>query len=343
MIWATVSFQSCICWLYRASLSSAAKNTINIINLILVLTIWSYLLFHWESVFAMTSVFSWQNSISLCPASCCTPKPNLPVTPGVSWLPTFAFQSYNEKDIFFGCFGVLVLESLVGLHRTIQLQLLQHYLSGHKFGFLWYWMVCLENKQRSFCCFWDCTKYCISDSFADYYGYSISSKGFFPTVVDITVMWVKLTISVHFSSLIPRMAMFTLAISCFTSASLPWYMDLTLSQVPMQYCSYSITLDFYHHSHPQLGFVFALAPSLHSFWSYFSTDLQLHIGYLPSWGVHLSVSCLFAFSYFMEFAKQEYWSALPFPSPVDYILSELSTMTCPSWVAYAAWVIVSLS
>ena len=40
----------------------------------------------------MTSVFSWQNSISLCPASFCTPRPNLPVTPGVSWLPTFAFQ-----------------------------------------------------------------------------------------------------------------------------------------------------------------------------------------------------------------------------------------------------------
>ena len=45
----------------------------------------------------------------------------------------------------------------------------------------------------------------------------------------------------------------------------------------------------------------------------------------------------------MRFSRQEYWSALPFPSPVDYILSELSTMTCPSWVAYAAWVIVSLS
>ena len=29
----------------------------------------------------MTSVFSWQNSI--CPASFCTPRPNLPVTPGV--------------------------------------------------------------------------------------------------------------------------------------------------------------------------------------------------------------------------------------------------------------------
>ena len=41
----------------------------------------------------MTSAFSWQNSISLCPASFHIPRPNLPVTPGVSWLSTFAFQS----------------------------------------------------------------------------------------------------------------------------------------------------------------------------------------------------------------------------------------------------------
>ena len=31
---------------------------------------------------------------------------------------------------------------------------------------------------------------------------------------------------------------------------------------------------FYHQSCPQLDIVFPLAPSLHSFWSYFSTDLQ---------------------------------------------------------------------
>ena len=43
----------------------------------------------------MTSVFSWQNSISLCLASFRTPRPNLPVTPGVSWLPTFAFHKYS--------------------------------------------------------------------------------------------------------------------------------------------------------------------------------------------------------------------------------------------------------
>ena len=41
--------------------------------------------------------------------------------------------------------------------------------------------------------------------------------------------------------------------------------------------------------------------------------------------------CLFIL--FMGFSRQEYWSGLPLPSPVYHVLSELSTMTCPSWVA----------
>ena len=53
-------------------------------------------------------------------------------------------------------------------------------------------MVCLGNEQRSFyhsffhsIIFEIASKYCISDSFVDHDGYSISSKGFLPTVVDI--------------------------------------------------------------------------------------------------------------------------------------------------------------
>ena len=38
-----------------------------------------------------------QNSVSLCPASFCTSRPNLPITPGISWLPTFTFQSTVMK------------------------------------------------------------------------------------------------------------------------------------------------------------------------------------------------------------------------------------------------------
>ena len=39
------------------------------------------------------------------------------------------------------------------------------------------------------------------------------------------------------------------------------------------------------------------------------------------------------FILFLGFSRQEYWSGLPFPSPGAHILSDLSTMTWPSWVA----------
>ena len=55
----------------------------------------------------MTSAFSCQNSVSLCPASFCIPKPNLPFTPGISCLPAFAFlSSVMIKTSFLGvCSG----------------------------------------------------------------------------------------------------------------------------------------------------------------------------------------------------------------------------------------------
>ena len=57
MSWATVSSQSCLYWLYRASPSLAAKNVI-ILEMSMCRVVW---------VFVMTSVFSWQNSVSHCP------------------------------------------------------------------------------------------------------------------------------------------------------------------------------------------------------------------------------------------------------------------------------------
>ena len=46
----------------------------------------------------------------------------------------------------------------------------------------------LETNQDLPFVFEIAPKYCISDSFADYEGYSISSKGFLPAVVDIMVI-----------------------------------------------------------------------------------------------------------------------------------------------------------
>ena len=141
------------------------------------------------------SVHSLGKIVSLCLATFYTSRPNLPATPAISWLPTFAFQSPKMKRILF---WVLVL-GFRGLHRIIQLQLLQYYQSGHRLGLLWYWMVCLGKKQRSFVVSETASKFCISHSFVDYDGYSIYSKGFLPTVlVDIMVIWVKFTHSSPF-------------------------------------------------------------------------------------------------------------------------------------------------
>ena len=80
---------------------------------------------------------------------------------------------------------------------------------------------------------------------------------------------------------------------------------------------------------PQMCVVFTFSLSLHSFWSYFSTDLQYHIGHLPTWGVPLfSVLSFCLFIHFMGFSRQEYWSGLPFPSPGDHILSKYSKVQC---------------
>ena len=84
-------------------------------------------------------------------------------------------------------------KALVGLHRTVQLQLLQHYWSQHRLGLLWYWRVCLGNEQRSFCRFWDCIQVPHFRLFCWLWWLLHPSKGFLPAVVDIMVIWVKFT------------------------------------------------------------------------------------------------------------------------------------------------------
>ena len=49
-------------------------------------------------------------------------------------------------------------------------------------------MVCLGTNRDHSAVFEIASKYCILDSFVDYDGYFISSKGFLPTVVDIMVI-----------------------------------------------------------------------------------------------------------------------------------------------------------
>ena len=85
-------------------------------------------------------------------------------------------------------FGGVSSKGLVGLHRTIQLQLLQHYWSGIALDYRDIEWFALETNRDHSVVFETASKYCISDSFVDSDGYSISSEGFLPAVVGVMVI-----------------------------------------------------------------------------------------------------------------------------------------------------------
>ena len=124
------------------------------------------------------------------------------------------------------------------------------------------------------------------------------------TALEATECWHKffwrrlplLPIPVHFSSLIPRMSTFTLAISCLTTSNLPWFMDLTF-QAPMQYCSLQHRTLLLALVTSTAGYCFCFCSKASFFLELFLHDLQQHTGHLPTWGVPLSKSYHFAFSY----------------------------------------------
>ena len=83
---------------------------------------------------------------------------------------------------------MLGLKGLLGLHRTVQHQFLQH--TGWDIDLDYCDTECfaLEKNRDHSVIFEIASKYCILDSFVDCEGYSISSKGFLPTVVDLMVI-----------------------------------------------------------------------------------------------------------------------------------------------------------
>ena len=83
---------------------------------------------------------------------------------------------------------MLVLKGFVGLHRTVQLQLLQCYCWGIDLDYCDIEWFALEMNRDHSVIFEIASKYCISDSFVDHDGYSMFSKGFLPTVVDIMLI-----------------------------------------------------------------------------------------------------------------------------------------------------------
>ena len=144
MIWATVSSQSCFCWLYRASPSLAAKN---IINLISILTIswcpcidFSFvvgrvcLLGPVHSLGKILLAFALLRFYSKAKYACYS---------------RYLLTSYHcipvpcdVKDIFFGVSSRKSCKSTDN-HSTPASPAL---VVGARLGLLWYWMVCLGNE-----------------------------------------------------------------------------------------------------------------------------------------------------------------------------------------------------
>ena len=83
---------------------------------------------------------------------------------------------------------MLVLEVLVGLHRSVQFSFFSITGRGIDLDHRDTEWLALERNRDHSVIFEIASKYCISDSFVDYDGYSISCKGFLPTVVDIMVI-----------------------------------------------------------------------------------------------------------------------------------------------------------
>ena len=80
---------------------------------------------------------------------------------------------------------MLVLEGLAGLHRTSSFSVTRWGIDLDYCDIEWF---ALEMNRDHSVIFEIAPTYCISDSFVDYGGHSISSKGFLFAIVDIMVI-----------------------------------------------------------------------------------------------------------------------------------------------------------
>ena len=164
-------------------------------------------------------------------------------------------------------------------------------------------------------------KYCISDSLVDYEGYSVSSMGFLPTVVDIMDIWIKicpcLSILVHWF----------LGCQCLFLLPLAWPHPILLDSWTYDIPG-SCTILFFAAS----GFTFITRPIhnwvLYLLWpSHFihsgatGNSLLFPSSILDTFGpgglifwCHIGLP----FIQFMKFLWQVYWGGLPFSPPVDH-------------------------
>ena len=148
---------------------------------------------------------------------------------------------------------------------------------------------------------------------------------FLPTAVVIIVIWVKFTHTKNID-------VFS-AISYLTTSNLLWFMDLSF-QVPVQYCSLQHRTLFPSPVTPTTGCYFCYG-SISSFF----LEIFLHWSPVSMLSSYWPGEFIFQCPIFSPFhtvlgvlkARMLKWFATPFS--MDHILSDLSTMTRPSWAA----------
>ena len=124
--------------------------------------------------------------------------------------------------------------------------------------------------------------------------------------------------------------MFTLAVSCLTTSSLPWFMDLTF-QVPMQYWSLQHQILILSPVTSTTGYCFCFG-SIPSFF----LELFLHLSPVAYWAPtdlgssSFSILSFCLFILFMGFSRQEYWSGLPWRRTDHSVVFETASKYCIS-------------
>ena len=127
----------------------------------MVMSTCSLLLCCWKRVFAMISAFSWQNSVSLCPASFGPPRPNLSVIPGMS---DFLLLHSSPLEWNGHLFWVLILEALVVFIELLNFSFFS--IIGWSIDLDYCDIECfaLETNREHSVVYEIASKYCISDS-----------------------------------------------------------------------------------------------------------------------------------------------------------------------------------
>ena len=151
-------------------------------------------------------------------------------------------------------------------------------------------MVCLGNEQKSIFIFEIAPKYCISASFVDYEGYSISSKGFSPMVVDIVVIWIKFAHSFSHPNLSPCCCLVTqwcLTLCNPRTAAHQASLSITSSLSLLKFTSIESVMPSNHLvlCHPLL-----LPPSVFPSIRVFSNESVIHIRWPEYWSFSFSIS-----------------------------------------------------